>query len=243
MFALAKLAESRDDDTGEHMIRVRSYSQILAEQLRRDSAYASQISAQFLDDLHRTSPLHDIGKVAVSDTILLKPGRLTPQELGIMKTHTVLGAKTLEQVVSNSEYGGFLAMAVAVAKSHHERFDGTGYPEGLKGRGYSSRRADRRPGRRFRCTHLHAALQAGLLARSRPAYHLRRSGDALRSGDRDRIQGNVRRVSGGPRRQPRSFGRNQARPIRPWNCVSRSRHLAKHWILLKAQPAAVPGGE
>jgi putative two-component system response regulator len=135
VFALAKLAESRDDDTGEHMIRVRSYSQILAEQLRRDSPYASQISAQFLDDLHRTSPLHDIGKVAVSDTILLKPGRLTPQELGIMKTHTVLGAKTLEQVVSTSECGGFLAQAIAVAKSHHERFDGTGYPEGLRGEG------------------------------------------------------------------------------------------------------------
>ncbi len=133
VFALAKLAESRDDDTGEHLIRVRSYSQILAEQLRRGSLYAPQITAQFLNDLYRTSPLHDIGKVAISDTILLKAGRLTPHEFEIMKTHTVLGARTLEQVVSNSECGGFLAMAVAVAKSHHERFDGTGYPEGLQG--------------------------------------------------------------------------------------------------------------
>ena len=133
VFALAKLAESRDDDTGEHLLRVRSYSQILAEQLRRDSVYAPQIAAQFLDDLHRTSPLHDIGKVSISDTILLKSGRLTPQEFDIIKTHTILGARTLEQVVSNSEYGGFLAMAVAVAMSHHERFDGTGYPEGQKG--------------------------------------------------------------------------------------------------------------
>ena len=133
VFALAKVAESRDDDTGEHLIRVRGYSQILAEQLRRGSPYAPQITAQFLDDLYRTSPLHDIGKVGISDTILLKAGRLTPQEFEIMKTHTVLGAKTLEQVVSNSECGEFLAMAVAVAKSHHERFDGRGYPEGLQG--------------------------------------------------------------------------------------------------------------
>jgi putative two-component system response regulator len=133
VFALAKLAESRDDDTGEHLIRVRSYSQVLAEQLRRDSVYAPQITAQFLDDLYRSSPLHDIGKVAISDTILLKPGRLTPHEFGIMKTHTILGARTLEQVVSTSKCGSFLAMAVAVARSHHERFDGTGYPEGLQG--------------------------------------------------------------------------------------------------------------
>jgi putative two-component system response regulator len=133
VFALAKLAESRDDDTGEHLIRVRSYSQALAEQLQRRSVYAAQITTQFLDGLYRTSPLHDIGKVAISDTILLKPGKLSRQEFEIMKTHTVLGAKTLEQVVSISECGGFLAMAIAVAKSHHERFDGTGYPEGLQG--------------------------------------------------------------------------------------------------------------
>jgi putative two-component system response regulator len=133
VFALAKLAESRDDDTGEHLIRVRSYAQVLAEQLRRDSPYSPQITAQFLDDLYRTSPLHDIGKVAISDAILLKSGRLTAQEFGIMKTHAILGARTLEQVVSTSACGSFLAMAVAVARSHHERFDGTGYPEGLRG--------------------------------------------------------------------------------------------------------------
>ena len=133
MFALAKLAESRDDDTGEHLFRVRSYSQTLAEQLRHDSAYAPQITTQFLDALYRSSPLHDIGKVGISDTILLKAGKLTPQEFEIVKTHTVLGAKTLEQVVSNSKCGGFLAMAIAVAMSHHERFDGTGYPEGRTG--------------------------------------------------------------------------------------------------------------
>ena len=88
VFALAKVAESRDDDTGDHLIRVRSYAEILAEQLGRGSVYASRITAQFLDDLYRTSPLHDIGKVAISDTILLKPSRLTPEEFEIMKTHT-----------------------------------------------------------------------------------------------------------------------------------------------------------
>ena len=99
-------------------------------QLGRETAYAARIDAQYLGDLYRTSPLHDIGKVAVSDTILLKSGRLTPHEFAVMKTHTVLGAKTLEHVVSTSQCGGFLAMAVAVAKSHHERFDGTGIPTG-----------------------------------------------------------------------------------------------------------------
>jgi putative two-component system response regulator len=132
VFALAKIAESRDDDTGEHMIRVRGYSQVLAQHLRQASEYGPQINAQFLDDLYRASPLHDIGKVGISDTILLKPGKLTVEEFDIMKMHTILGARTLEQVVTNSNCGDFLAMAVAVAQSHHERFDGTGYPERLR---------------------------------------------------------------------------------------------------------------
>jgi len=133
VFALAKVAESRDDETGEHLVRVRLYSQILAEHLARDSVYAAEITTQFLDDLQRASPLHDIGKVAVRDAILLKPGRLTPEEFELMKMHTVLGANTLEEVVWFSQCGSFLATAVAIARFHHERFNGTGYPQGLQG--------------------------------------------------------------------------------------------------------------
>ena len=133
VFAMARMAESRDEDTGHHLIRVRGYSQLLAEQLRHQSPYSSTITEQFLVDLYRSSPLHDIGKVGISDTILFKPGRLTPEEFEIVKTHTVLGARILEDVVLQGESGSFLEMAVAIARFHHERFDGTGYPAGIHG--------------------------------------------------------------------------------------------------------------
>jgi putative two-component system response regulator len=133
VFALAKMAESRDEDTGLHLVRVRGYSQILAQELRNNSPYAHLVGDEFLSDLYRSSPLHDIGKVGVSDTILLKPGRLTPDEFDLVKLHTVLGADILEEVVFYSQSGSFLAMAAAIAHYHHERFDGTGYPSGLRG--------------------------------------------------------------------------------------------------------------
>lgn len=133
VFALAKLAESRDEDTGKHVLRVRHFSQALAEQLRQGSLYSRRITEQFLSDLYRSSPLHDIGKVGISDAILFKPGRLTPEEFEIVKMHTVVGGRVLEEVVLHSESGSFLEMAVAIARHHHERFDGTGYPSGLRG--------------------------------------------------------------------------------------------------------------
>ena len=133
-FAMAKLAESRDEETGAHLIRVRIYSQVLADQLRQDSAHRDEITDQFLIDLSRASPLHDIGKVGVSDRILLKPGRLAPEEFDLVKMHSVLGARILEEVVFQSQSSSFLSMAVAIARFHHERFDGTGYPIGLRGK-------------------------------------------------------------------------------------------------------------
>jgi putative two-component system response regulator len=135
VFALAKLAESRDEDTGGHLIRVRSYGQAIAEYLGRKGLFQWEITEQFLKDLYRSSPLHDIGKVGISDTILFKPGPLTPEEFEIVKMHTVLGGRVLEDVVLHSESGSFLQMAVAIARHHHERFDGTGYPSSLKGEG------------------------------------------------------------------------------------------------------------
>lgn len=133
VFALAKTAESRDENTGQHLIRVRAYSQVLAEQLRESNRDGYPITGQFLDDLYRSSPLHDIGKVGISDAILRKPGRYTPEEFEMMKIHTVLGAQVLEEAVCHSQSGSFLAMASAVARYHHERFDGTGYLAGLVG--------------------------------------------------------------------------------------------------------------
>jgi len=131
VFTLAKVAESRDQETGGHLVRMRDYSQILAEELAQDGRYADQISGQFLQDLYRSSPLHDIGKVGIRDEILLKPGRLTPEEFETMQQHTVIGANILDQAVARLRGGGFLAMAALIARFHHERFDGAGYPAGL----------------------------------------------------------------------------------------------------------------
>jgi putative two-component system response regulator len=134
VFTLAKVAESRDQKTSGHLTRIRAYSQILGEELAREGPYADQISGRFLDDLYRSSPLHDIGKVGIRDEILLKPGRLTPEEFETMQQHTVIGANILDQAVARLQGGGFLAMAALIARFHHERFDGAGYPAGLVGR-------------------------------------------------------------------------------------------------------------
>jgi putative two-component system response regulator len=133
VFTLAKVAESRDQETGGHLTRMRAYSQILGKELSREGPYADQISGQFLDDLYRSSPMHDIGKVGIRDEILLKPGRLTPEEFETMQQHTIIGANILDQAVARLRGGGFLAMAALIARFHHERFDGTGYPAGLVG--------------------------------------------------------------------------------------------------------------
>jgi putative two-component system response regulator len=134
VFTLAKVAESRDEETGGHVLRMREYSQILAEELRRHGPYADQIDQQFIDDLYRSSPLHDIGKVGIRDEILLKAGKLTPDEFAVMQQHTIIGANILDQAVLGVRGGGFLTMAAMIARFHHERFDGTGYPAGLRGR-------------------------------------------------------------------------------------------------------------
>jgi PAS domain S-box-containing protein len=133
VFALAKLAESRDPETGEHLERMRTYAQLLAEQLRRAGPYVDQIDDTFLEDLFRSSPLHDIGKVGIPDSVLLKPGRLTADEFEVMKRHTLIGADTLESALQHTGHGGFLQMAAGIARWHHERFDGSGYPDKLAG--------------------------------------------------------------------------------------------------------------
>jgi len=132
VFALAKLAESRDPETGEHLERICRYTRILGEELSRDGPYTHLIDDYFLDDLYRSCPLHDIGKVGIPDVILLKPGRLTREEFEVMKRHTVIGAEALELAIAHSS-ATFLTMAAEVARCHHERWDGKGYLAGLKG--------------------------------------------------------------------------------------------------------------
>ena len=133
IFGFAKLAESRDPETGEHLDRMRNYSRILAEELSRNGPYVHNINAQFISDIYRSSPLHDIGKVGIPDAILLKPGRLTSEEFEVMKRHAEIGGDALDQAIRQSTSGGFLNMAAMIARHHHERFDGTGYPDGLAG--------------------------------------------------------------------------------------------------------------
>jgi len=132
-FALAQLAESRDPETGDHLMRMREYAQLLATRLSQDSPYAEKINDEFLDNFYCSTPLHDIGKVGIPDHILLKPGALTSQEFDIMKRHTLIGAEALEKSSGQSPYGCFLHMAASIARSHHEKFDGRGYPIGMSG--------------------------------------------------------------------------------------------------------------
>ncbi len=131
VFAVASLAESRDPETGEHLERIRNYCRVLAEELKQNHQYTEEIDDEFIENLYRSSPLHDIGKVGIPDKILLKPGSLTEREFAIMKQHSVIGAETLDRTLKLANAGGFLAMAADIARYHHERFDGSGYPEGL----------------------------------------------------------------------------------------------------------------
>ncbi|SFM49718.1 response regulator [Thermodesulforhabdus norvegica] len=133
IFAMAKLAEYRDDATGHHLERVREYSRLLAEQLARMGHYSEVVTPRFIENIFEASPLHDIGKVAIPDSILLKPGRLTDEEMEIMKQHTVIGASALRDVLRMHPKNEFIAMGIEIAMSHHERWDGMGYPAGLAG--------------------------------------------------------------------------------------------------------------
>lgn len=134
IFALAKLAESRDQETGEHLERVRGYCWALASRLQRTFRFGDQVDQEFIRTVYETCPLHDIGKVAIPDVILLKPGRLTADEFEVMKTHALHGANTLAAAIKEFPNAGYLRMAHDIALTHHERYDGAGYPQGLEGR-------------------------------------------------------------------------------------------------------------
>lgn len=134
LFTLAKLTESRDIETGMHLERMREYCRILAEELSEWGEYRDEIDGEYVQLLYLTTPLHDIGKIGIPDRVLLKPGKLTPEEFDIMKQHTTIGGETLAAATRAHPEARFLTMARDIAISHHERFDGTGYPYGLRGR-------------------------------------------------------------------------------------------------------------
>lgn len=130
---LGALAEYRDSDTGGHLDRVTHFACLLAEDLRRTERYQNVIDDAFLDDLRRAMPLHDIGKVGIADAVLLKPGKLTGDEFTAMKKHTKLGANVIRSVIERAPDSTFLKLAQQIAEAHHEKYDGAGYPEGLRG--------------------------------------------------------------------------------------------------------------
>lgn len=131
--ALARLSEQRDQETGLHLERVSSYCRLIAESLVQRGLHTDVIDARFLDDIVRSAPLHDIGKVGIPDSILLKKGKLTPSEWEVMKTHAQIGADTLRSVADGHKAGSYLQMGLDIAQCHHERWDGSGYPGGLTG--------------------------------------------------------------------------------------------------------------
>ncbi|MEJ2635563.1 MAG: response regulator [Calditrichia bacterium] len=132
IFGLARLAEHRDSDTGFHLERIRNYCRLLAEQLMRRHMYPDVINGSFIQMLYRTAPLHDIGKVGIPDYILLKTEKLTEPEFEIMKSHTTIGFNTLNSILKQYGEMDFLKMGIEITHCHHERWDGTGYPQGLK---------------------------------------------------------------------------------------------------------------
>ena len=133
ILCLAGLAEIRDPDTGKHLERTRMYVRTLADQLRLSGKHVEWLSGEHMEMLFKSTPLHDIGKVGVPDSILLKAGTLSPEEYEQMKRHTEYGADALRWAEDRLGFDSFLTMARRIAYEHHERWDGTGYPRGLKG--------------------------------------------------------------------------------------------------------------
>lgn len=133
IFALAKLSESRDPETGHHLERVQCYSRLLTTELMKSPKYGAQIDPEYVRLIYQTSPLHDIGKVAIPDAVLRKPGRLSAEEYAVMQQHALAGADTLNAALERFPEVRFLTVARDIAATHHEKWDGSGYPAGLKG--------------------------------------------------------------------------------------------------------------
>ncbi len=134
--ALANLAETRDNETGNHIQRTQAYIAVLCDELAKSAKYADQLSPSTIAAIVKAAPLHDIGKVGIPDSVLLKPGKLTDDEWIIMRTHATMGADAIRRSISDEtplNIQRFLQVAIDIAGSHHEKWDGSGYPNGLKG--------------------------------------------------------------------------------------------------------------
>jgi len=135
ILVLADMVESRDKCTGDHVRKTAAYTDVIMRELRKEGVYTEQLTDAFMDDVVNSAPLHDIGKIQVSDAILNKAGKLTDEEFAIMKTHTTAGAEVIRHAMYtvSEENSGYLKEAMNLAHYHHEKWNGTGYPCGLKG--------------------------------------------------------------------------------------------------------------
>ena len=131
---ITTLAEFRDEETGSHIRRTQEYMRLIVNEMCRFAEHADNLPSDRQVQIINSAPLHDVGKVAIPDTILLKPGRLTAEEFEIMKSHSIRGDEILTRAMKNlGDTGGFLETARQIARSHHEKWDGSGYPDGLVG--------------------------------------------------------------------------------------------------------------
>ena len=133
ILTLASLAEARDNETGAHLLRTQRYVKALAQELRTHARFSDELDDETIELLYKSAPLHDIGKVGIPDAILLKPGKLTDDEFEIMKGHAKIGADALDIGEAQLGTSSFLSFARSIALTHHEKWDGSGYPAGLRG--------------------------------------------------------------------------------------------------------------
>lgn len=134
LIALKSLASARDSDTGNHIVRTQNYVKVLAERLNAMNYHPDQLDEKAINAMYRAAPLHDIGKVGIPDNILLKPGPLTSEEWGVMQTHASIGESVLQASAVNLKVRDrVIESAIQIAGGHHEKWDGTGYPRGLRG--------------------------------------------------------------------------------------------------------------
>ena len=133
ILALSSLAETRDNETGAHILRTQHYVKVLAEHLKNHPRFESVLTPSMIELIYKSAPLHDSGKVGIPDAILLKPGRLSEEEFDIMKQHPLIGSQALQSAQNVLGNNSFLNVACEIMETHHEKWDGTGYPAGLKG--------------------------------------------------------------------------------------------------------------
>lgn len=132
IMGLSNLVENRDSETGSHVRRTSAYVEALAKRVQQDNFYGDLLSDRYIEYLTKAAPLHDIGKIIVADNILKKKGKLTEDEFSLMKLHTVEGSRIVDEVFGRSENDEYVEIVKEIVKSHHERWDGTGYPDGLR---------------------------------------------------------------------------------------------------------------